>query len=146
MGKSKDFYDDVKMFHDKTIDIVELFKKFKKEHNQKIHLNFKYGSVRFQDCKIVENDFNLPDNFRDSMEAWGKNREKETLKIQDKILKLELGNNKVFLFKIFDIFEKKENFVLSGYIVSASVEFRLFLAKTAEKEITKTAEQLISIL
>ena len=51
-----------------------------------------------------------------------------------------------FANKLMDIFEKKENFVLSGYIVSASVEFRLFLAKTAEKEITKTAEQLISIL
>lgn len=146
MGKSKDFYDDVKMFHDKTTDIVGLFKKFKKEHEQKIHLNFRYGSVRFQDGKIVENDFNLPNSFRESMEIWGKNKEKETLKIQDKILKLELGNNKIFLFKVFDVFEKKENFVLSGYIVSASVELRLFLAKTAEEEVEKRAEQLISIL
>jgi hypothetical protein len=146
MGKSKDFYDDVKMFHDKTTDIIDLVKQFKRETGYKTSLNFKYGSVRFQDGKIVENDFNLPENFRSPMEFWGKNKEKETLKIQDRILKMELGDNKIFLFKVFDIFEKKENFVLSGYIVSASVEFRLFLAKIAEREIEKRAEQLISIL
>lgn len=146
MGKSKDFYDDVKLFHDKTTDIIELVKKFKKEASKYVSLNFKYGSVRFQDGKIEENDFNLPEKFRKPLEDWYLKEDKKFIKIQNKILKMELVDNKIFLFKIFDTFEKEENFVLSGYIIDASVEFRLFLAKIAEKEIEKSAEQLISIL
>jgi len=146
INRSKVFYDDVKIFHEKTRDIVELLKNFKRIKEYKSRLNFKYGSVRLEDNKIIENDFNIDNSYRKAINDWSLDKEDATLKINGKILKLELGNDKIFLFKVFDDFGAKDNFVLSGYIVNASVEFRLFLAKIAETEMNETAKQFISVL
>lgn len=144
--RSKIFYDDVKVFHDKTTDIVEILKKFKRQTGPKSRLNYKYGSVRLENNSIIENDFNIEESYRKAINDWCLDKVDNTLKIHDRILKIELGNDKIFLFKAFDNFGAKDNFVLSGYIVNASVEFRLFLAEIAEVELNKTAKQFISIL
>lgn len=144
--RSKLFYDDVKSFHERTKDIASLLKTFKRSNANREKLDFYYGSARFLDNKLVEKNFSMPAEYKNKLEDWVKYKEEKSIKIKDKILKLELGNNEIFLFKIFDNFEGNDNFVISGYIVSASLGLRLFLLKTAEKEMEKTAEQFISIL
>ena len=146
INRSKIFYDDVKVFHEKTMDIVEILRNFKRTVGKEVKLNYKYGSVRLEDNKVIENDFNITNEYIQVINEWGNDKENNTLKIKDKILKLELNNNKIFLFKVFDDFGTKNNFVLSGYIVSVSVELRLFLAEIAGAELKEAAKQFISIL
>ena len=144
--RSKIFYDDVKVFHEKTMDIVEILRNFKRTVGKEVKLNYKYGSVRLENNKVIEKDFNITDEYIQVINEWGNDKENNTLKIKDKILKIELNNNKIFLFKVFDDFGAKNNFVLSGYIVSVSVELRLFLAEIAGAELKEAAKQFISIL
>jgi hypothetical protein len=146
INRSKLFYDDLKEFHEKTTDIVSLMKNFRFETENKVRLNYKYGSVRIKDNKFEENDFNLPEDYKKPMEEWCRGKTKDTIKIKDKILKLELDGGKIFLFKIFDNFESSGSFVMAGYIIDASPEFRLFLAKIAEEELIKSASLLLSAL
>lgn len=146
IDRSKLFYDDLKEFHEKTTDIVSLMRKFRTETENKVRLNYKYGSVRIKDNKFEENDFNLPDNYKKPMEDWCCGETKDTIRIKDKILKLELGEGKIYLFKIFDNFESEGSFVMAGYIIDTSPEFRLFLAKIAEEELIKSASLLLSAL
>ncbi len=131
INRSKLFYDDLKEFHEKTTDIVSLMKNFRFETENKVRLNYKYGSLRKKDNKFEE---------------WCRGKTKDTIKIKDKILKLELDGGKIFLFKIFDNFESSGSFVMAGYIIDASPEFRLFLAKIAEEELIKSASLLLSAL
>lgn len=144
--RAKTFYDDLKKFHDKTTDIVSLMKEFKKETNSKIKLNYKYGSVRIRENKIEETDISSPETFRAPLEQWSKERIKNAIRIKDKILKLELGDDKIFLFKIFDDFGEDKNYVMAGYLLNTSPEFRLFLAKIAEDELLRSASLLLSAL
>lgn len=144
--RSKNFYDDLKKFHDKTTDIVQLMRDFKRETGSKVKLNYKYGSVRIKENKLEETDISIPDTFKTPIEQWSKERIKNAIRIKDKILKLELGDDKIFLFKIFDDFGEDKNYVMAGYLLNASTEFRLFLAKTAECELLRSADLLLSAL
>ena len=144
--RSKNFYDDLKKFHEKTTDIVQLMREFKREVGSKAKLNYKYGSVRIKENKMEETDISIPNKFKIPIEQWSEERFKNAVKIRDKILKMELGDDRIFLFKIFDDFGEDKNYVMAGYLLNASTEFRLFLAKTAEEELLKSANLLLSVL
>lgn len=144
--RSKIFYDDLKNFHDKTTDIVDLMRNFKREVGNKIKLNYRYGSVRIRENKMEETDISMPRGYKQPIEKWSEERIQSAIKIKDKILKLELGEDKIFLFKVFDDFGEDKNYVMAGYLLSASPEFRIFLAKTAEEELLESANLLLSAL
>lgn len=144
--KSKVFYDDLKKFHDKTTDITSLMRDFKREVGNDIKLNYKYGSVRIRENKMEETDISMPKGFKQPIEKWSEERIHNAVRIKDKILKMELGEDKIFLFKIFDDFGEDKNYVMAGYLLNASPEFRLFLAKTAEEELLRSASLLLSAL
>lgn len=146
---SKMFYDDLEYFHKETENIQKILADYNNNHKD-APIFYKYGSVHFEDGKIVEYNFDLPTKYKDALEDWVKEKQSKTFLLTEKILKIDLSSSGVFLCKIFNKFgddaPNEKDFVISGYISTTSIEFMLYLYDIVEDNMKSCHDKIISIL
>jgi hypothetical protein len=149
IADSKDFYDNLRQFHDRIKPITKLINDFTKtRHGRKKLLSPVYAAVRVENGEVKEL-YNFPEadysanELKDIIQDWVV----EDLKykyIKD-IYKIEL-RDRVFLFKIFQETNNKANFVMAGYIIKDSMALRSFMTSLNEYTIQERYEQLLMLV
>ena len=129
------YFDDVNYFHDKTEDILFLLQRFVKKFN-KIDSEFKFFSSLFIDEKLEKTSCAVTQESKKLLNSWDKEGSSENLELQDGIVKIELSNNKIFISKRFDG-EREGSYVLAGYIIHSTLEFRIFVTELIDKKSTE---------
>jgi len=129
------YYEDVNFFHKKTEDILFLLQSFVKKFNT-VDSEFKFFSSLFIDDKIEKTSCPISELARDNLQEWTTLKEYGSINLNEDTIKIELGLNKVFISKKF-CGENEGSYVLAGYIIHSTLEFRIFIAELLEKKNSK---------
>lgn len=127
----KTFYNDINIFNENSKDILEILQDYNKKFNDD-QVKITFFSALFENNILQETNIPILKAENKCLKKWVETKSK--IRVSESILDIELGNNLAFLAKDFDLSDEKPgSFVLAGYIVKTTINFRIYIAEKIDE-------------